>query len=465
MSAVAQPPVGAHDVESDGLLGEARSTSVLETDGLLDGQLTAAPSRLPLRLPFWYGHLVLGLCTLARLLKSFGQANTLFLSVPGILRDIHLTNTTLGVWFAIACLAASVVQPLFGRLLDKHGGRLCIPVALVLLAASLLLLAVARNGVTVFVSLLGLRAIGLGALDTFSSATVCRWYVVHRGSALALMTVLFYLGTGAGTVQIMSAVQKHGSWRAGPAVAALLCLCSAPLCGALIISTPEKAGLQPDGNVVASASRDGVTSETRRAAAMDSVSLTRAQALRTRVFWVWSCYTLAFFFGASGTDFHLVAMTAEAGTVDVASTLSIATGASAGVACLLVGWLLDRGTPGAHILVCGGICLSGYLFLLAVMVSPLIAWLTGIVKGTADACAGVALPYVFADVFGRAHAGEIFALNRTLGVVGSGLGPLLFGVWRDVAGKYRPALLGVACMPLVASLAVALTPPHAAAEE
>jgi MFS-type transporter involved in bile tolerance (Atg22 family) len=154
-------------------------------------------------------------------------------------------------------------------------------------------------------------------------------------------------------------------------------------------------------------------------------------------------------------------MTAEAGTVNVASTLSVATGASAGVASVLAGWLLDRGTPGAHLLVCGGICLSGYLFLLTVMVSPLIAWLTGIVKGTADACAGVALPYVFAEVFGRAHAGEIFALNRTLGVVGSGLGPLLFGVWRDVAGKYRPALLGVASMPLVASLAVALTPPHA----
>jgi OFA family oxalate/formate antiporter-like MFS transporter len=435
MSAIAQP-VGAFHVE------------------------TASRGELPLRLPFWYGHLVLALCTLARLLKSFGQANTLFLSVPGILRDVHLTNTTLGLWFATACLAASVVQPLFGRLLDKHGGRVCIPVALVLLAASLLLLAVARNGVTVFISLLGLRAIGLGALDTFSSATVCRWYVAHRGSALALMTVLFYLGTGAGTVQLMAAVQKHGSWRAGPAVAALLCVCAAPVCGALIISTPEKAGLQPDGIVVASTSHDGATPEMRQAVA-DRVSLTRAQALRTRVFWVWSLYTLSFFFSASGTDFHLVSMTAEAGTVNVASTLSVATGASAGVASLLAGWLLDRGTPGAHLLVCGGICLSGYLFLLTVMVSPLIAWLTGIVKGTADACAGVALPYVFAEVFGRAHAGEIFALNRTLGVVGSGLGPLLFGVWRDVAGKYRPALLGVACMPLVASLAVALTPPHA----
>ena len=444
MSASAQPPVGGDDVE---------------TDELLDGELvTAALSRLLVRPPLWYGHLVLALCTLARLLKSFGQANTLFLSVPGILRDIHLTNTTLGLWFCVACLLASVVQPLFGRLLDRHGGRVCIPVALVLLAASLLLLAVARNGVTVFVSLLGLRAVGLGALDTFSSATVCRWYVRHRGSALAIMTVLFYLGTGAGTVQIMAAVQKHAaSWRAGPAVAALLCVCSAPLCGALIISTPERAGLQPDGHAAVSSSQDGVAPSEQRPEA----ALTRSQALKTRVFWVWSLYTLSFFFGASGTDFHLVSMAAEAGSVDVASTLSIATGSSAGVACLLVGWLLDRGSSGAHILVCGGICLSGYLFLLTVMVSPLIAWLTGIVKGTADACAGVALPYVFADVFGRAHAGEIFALNRTLGVVGSGLGPLLFGVWRDVAGKYRPALLGVACMPLLASLAVALTPPHA----
>lgn len=102
----------------------------------------------------WHGWVVLALCTLARMLKSYGQNNTLFLSVPGILVDVGMTRTSLGVWFSLACLLAAVVQPFFGRLHDRLGGRTCISVALLALAAGLFALAASRNPASVFVSLI-----------------------------------------------------------------------------------------------------------------------------------------------------------------------------------------------------------------------------------------------------------------------------------------------------------------------
>jgi len=408
------------------------------------------------RRPYFYGHVVLALCSLARVLKSFGQANTLFLSVPGLLKDLSLTNTALGILFSVVCVVASLAQPLAGRLLDKHGGRRCITVALVLLAGSLVLLSVARNTVTAVLALLGLRAIGLGALDTFSSATVCRWYIRRRGSALALMTVLFYALTGGGTVQIIAGVQQSsGSWRTALLVAAVLCVACAPVCFAFIWDSPESMGQEPDGGIAVASPGDQLPVGSPR-------PFTRAEAMRTRVFWMWCIYTLVYFAGGSGTDFHLFAMAQEVGNVSVSATLSISAGVCAGVGCIVVGALLDGGTPATHMLVAGGLCLSGYLVLLTFLSTPLIAWLTGIVKGAADACSGVALPFMYAQQFGRLHQGEIFAVNRTFGVIGSGLGPLLFGVWRDIAGRYAPSLYGMAVLPVLLSIAVAFTPPREA---
>ena len=406
--------------------------------------------------PFFYGHLVLVLCTLARVLKSFGQNNTLFLSVPGVLADVPLTRTQLGLLFVTACLFAATLQPLFGRLLDRHGCRRCIPAALLALSLSLCVLASAQSGVAVLTALLGLRSFGLGALDTFTSTTVGLWYTRTRGAALAWLTVGFYTFTGAGTVQVLALTQRRHGWRCGLLVAALLCALAAPLCALLLRVSPHSCGLLPDGDRAPEASE--TTGEAAEAAAEGAgeAAFTRSQALRTPLFVVLAAYTLVYFLAASGTDFHLVAMAAEVGTVNVAATLSLATGISAGLCCLLVGKLLDRGMPALTLLAVGGALLALYCLLLTALVSAPWAVLTGVVKGCADACAGVSLPFLHARVFGSAHAGAIYAINRTMGVVGSGLGPLLFGMAHDSEGSFRHALFGVATMPFVAAFAAML---------
>ena len=372
------------------------------------------------RLPFWYGWVILALCLTARFLKSYGQNNTLFISVPGIEADVGMTRTALGVWFSVACILAAAVQPLFGQLHDRFGGRVCIPVALLALAVSLFGLAAARSPAAVFVALIGLRSVGLGALDTFTSNTVTLWFVKRRGVALAVSTVGFYLGTDLLTLQLLAAVAGPDGlrWRAALCAAAGTCIASAPVCAALLRSHPEHAGLRPDGFEAPPSSDDAPVG-----AAVVVPDLTRGEALRTPQFWVWGLFTLVYFFGASGTDFHLIPMVREAGTVTVSSTLSVATGVSSGLSCAWVGYIMDRGASGVRVLACAGVLLGCYVLMLTVCSSVLLAWVTGGVKGGADACASIALPYLHAQRFGKRHGGAIFASNRTLGVIGSGLGP------------------------------------------
>ena len=95
------------------------------------------------------------------------QNNTLFVSVPGILADDGMTRTELGSWFSAACIVAATVQPVFGRLHDRFGGRVCIPAALLALAVALLGLASARRPAGVFLSLIVRRSLGV-ALRCFA---------------------------------------------------------------------------------------------------------------------------------------------------------------------------------------------------------------------------------------------------------------------------------------------------------
>lgn len=276
--------------------------------------------------PVAYGWVVLALTTYARLLKSFGQNNTIWVCVPGLLADNGLSRTRLGTIFSFACIAAAGVQPRLGRFYDVYGGRICISYSLLALSASLLALAAAHSDSQVFLALVGLRTIGLGALDTYTSNTVSVWFVRRRGVALACMTVGWALvrslrscrqfrssdspagALGQGgfwfCVGLLSRVSRTSlGWRGALRVAAALCAASAPLTALLLRRSPERVGLLPDCDDAPAEPKAGEPAAAPPPA--EAPSATRAEALATPLFAVWAVYTLLFFFAASGSDFHL----------------------------------------------------------------------------------------------------------------------------------------------------------------
>jgi cyanate permease len=61
---------------------------------------------------------------------------------------------------------------------------------------------------------------------------------------------------------------------------------------------------------------------------------------------------------------------------------------------------------------------------------------------------------IWANYFGRKYLGAIVGVASTFGAAASGVGPLIYGVGRDLSGTYWPSLLLSAVFP--ATLAVAV---------
>ena len=67
----------------------------------------------------------------------------------------------------------------------------------------------------------------------------------------------------------------------------------------------------------------------------------------------------------------------------------------------------------------------------------------GIASGGFVSLSGI----VFPRFYGRKHLGAIGGLNMSVMVIGSGLGPLLFGACKHFADSYRLILIGSAIIP------------------
>jgi cyanate permease len=78
----------------------------------------------------------------------------------------------------------------------------------------------------------------------------------------------------------------------------------------------------------------------------------------------------------------------------------------------------------------------------------------GFVLGTTTGLFSVAGRIVWAQYFGRRHLAGIAGIASTLGVLGSALGPMPFGIMRDLAGSYSMVLIVSAVVSLLMAAAV-----------
>ena len=73
---------------------------------------------------------------------------------------------------------------------------------------------------------------------------------------------------------------------------------------------------------------------------------------------------------------------------------------------------------------------------------------TGIASGGFVSLSGI----VFPRFYGREHLGAISGVNMSVMVIGSGVGPLLFGACHHFANSYRLILIVCAIIPAVLAL-------------
>lgn len=330
-----------------------------------------------------------------------------------------------------------------GAACDRFGPRRLASVGIFAGVAAFLFAAQARSivpfyGFAICIALAE-SSVGFVPMQVLAS----RWFVRHRGLAMAVATAGISLGGMTGPVLTAALIGAHG-WRAAFAVYAAGCLLLAvPAVFLLIRDGPEPLGLAPDGRAAPAPAQS--------AAAADGLSV--AAALRTVTFWAITLTTAFLFSAVYAISEHWVLFTTGQGmSVETAAWLlsfyylmgvvgrfvwgplfdrypkkrvglAIVSGMAAMVAVLAFGHELSY-VPHLYALVFG-FCYGGFLFL---------------------------FPLLLAEYFGLRELGKIIGASATVSAVLASLSPTLTGLLFDLTKSYQAAFAFITALAVVGVL-------------
>ena len=417
-----------------------------------------------MRLPFFYGWLVVAVAFVTMAIGV--NARTSFsLLFPPILDEFGWERGVTAGAFSLGFLVSTFVSPFLGRVMDRWGPRVVIPVAVAAVASGLALATQASAPWHLYLTLGALVVGGTVCLGyTGHALFLPLWFVERRG----LATGVAFSGVGVGSILIFPWLQGligRAGWReACWALAVLLVVTLVPLNLLLQRRRPEDLGLLPDGG-----SRPAGSGPTRGQAenvvdpAWVAVDWTLGRAVRTSRFWWIFAGFLFGLYSWYAVQVHQTKYLLEIGfePADAAFALGFV-GFTGIVGQIALGHLSDRvGREWVWTLSSAGFVLC-YALLLGMRASPSPALLYLMVA--AQGMLGYGLASVFAaipaEIFHGRHYGAVFGTLCLASNGGAGLGPWVTGLLYDRTGDYVVAFWLAIAASVVSAVAIWLAAPR-----
>lgn len=337
-------------------------------------------------------------------------------------------------------VAGVLVSPLTGSLLDRRGVRRLLFPAMIALALGFPALAWLAGSLPLFYAIAFAWGATTVATQSISySKLITGWFVQHRGLAIGIAAA----GLGVGYVAmplIAGALLAHYDWRVALSLLAVLVMAVPFLCN-LALARPA-----PQMTAAATSTLAG---------------LTLAQARRTREFALMATAILLASVALTGIVPHISLLALDHGlSTGQAAAVASAYGLSTIVGRVLVGWLADH-FPVPRVAIAFFAC-SALGFVLAVAVSatagmPMLV-LVALTIGLGFGAESDVIALFISRYFGQRAFAAIYGYLLAAFLVGSSIGPALFGFVRDASGGYG-AVMGIATgLMAAACLALALLP-------
>jgi MFS family permease len=420
----------------------------------------AFAGRLPLRLPFFYGWVIVGVVFVT---MGVGvNARTAFsLLFPPILDEFGWERGVTAGAFSFGFLISAGLSPALGRLMDRHGPRLAIEMGVVLMATGMLLATLTSQPWHLYLTLgvlVGGGSVCLGYSG--QSLFLPNWFVRRRGLAMSLA----FSGVGVGSIVLLPWVQlliERAGWRAACwAMAFLLLGLLVPL-NLLLRKRPEELGLMADG-AVSSHTADG-----RTANVVDpvwaAIDWTLARAMRTARFWWIALGYFCALFVWYAVQVHQTKYLVEIGfdpfeaawALGLVSLLAIPGQIALGHVSDRIGreWVWTVGSLGF------AICYMA-LLLMRHMPTAMLLYLMVASQGMLGYGLTSVLGAIPAEMFQGRHFGSIAGTLMLASMLGAAAGPWVTGALHDATGSYAPAFsIAIGCCVLSA-LAIWLAAPR-----
>ena len=378
--------------------------------------------------------------------------------------DLGMSRSQFGWAVTTRRMAAGLSSYFVGRLLDRYGPRVLIPVSAAIIGVGLI--AMSRvNAPWQVIAIFGVLGMtGLAApQNIMTSVPVAKWFQRKRGLALALATS----GLGTGGIfflPITQALLGGVGWRATWLIMAVVFMSlSVPLSAIFLRRQPEDMGLEVDGGQPNPGNIGPVGAAVPPQ--IEERSWTVREAFRTATMW-----KLLLAFGLAGVaqggaSVHRIPYWIEKGFD--AQTVSYSFAADAGGAAtmaLFAGWLADR----IPIRFIGGgsyVGLSCAIGLMLIGKNEFFLFGSTITFGLSVGAGMIVNSYIFASYFGRTFLGSIRGIVLPFMLISAGIGAPLVGYLRDNTGNYVSSWWLILTLYLVSAAIIssATKPPPPAA--
>ncbi|VWX54563.1 MFS transporter [Novosphingobium sp. 9U] len=338
-------------------------------------------------------------------------------------------------------VAGVLASPVTGSLLDRRGVRGLLFPAMIALALGFPALAYIAGSLPLFYAVTFAWGATTVATQSISySKLITAWFVHHRGLAIGIAAA----GLGVGYVVmplIAGSLLTAYDWRVALSLLAVLVMAVPFVCNLALAHPPIEMAVT--------------------AASPTLAGLTLAEACRTREFALMAIGILLASVALTGIVPHISLLALDHGlSTGQAAAVASAYGLSTIAGRVLVGWLADH-FPVPRVAIAFFGC-SALGFVLAITVGanagmPMLV-LVALTIGLGFGAESDVIALFISRYFGQRAFAAIYGYLLAAFLVGSSIGPALFGFVRDASGGYAAVMVIATGLMVAACGALALLP-------
>ena len=398
-----------------------------------------------MRRPF-YGWIIVAVSFLIGFTESGVFQNILSIFMKPMVNEFGWSRASVTGAIAFGSLSGGLLSLAVGPVLDRHGPRMVSFWGILLLSLGL--------GAMMFVThiwqlylFFGVgRMIAVGVLSLVTSVSIANWFVLLRGRAMGIKGIGERLGSALLPLMVQFLILAVGWRMAWGALGSVVFLMSGIPALVFLRHRPEDMGLRPDGASPASDKGGTIHPPDRLDASADGSEpvWTRAQATRTRAFWVLICLNSLIPFAQAGINFHIYPFLTDQGFSQTTAVWILTTFAVSGMAGSAAWGILTEKFRIQNLLA-ANVMGNGLIFLLlywAVQfkfdgaLGTAIIFLLTALHGLFHGGRNPMIPVIWANFFGRRSLGSIYSLGNPFYFTANAIGPVFAGFFFDLFGSY-----------------------------
>ncbi|MGE0056595.1 MAG: MFS transporter [Dehalococcoidia bacterium] len=400
---------------------------------------SAVPGRI-----FYGWWVVLGLAAISAVMTAMGSIN-LGLFIAPMKEELGIGQSMFGLAQTARLIGFSVTGWLIGRYLDRHGARIPIAAASLIVGVTVAGMAFIEAGWQMIVLLLisGMTGLQGQGGNLYTTVPIARWFLRKRGQAFAVA----FMGIPVGvfilaplTQVLIDSIGWRETWLFFGISGTVVCVLIALL---VIRRDPAEMGLLPDGDLEPAVRPQGSSIEQVRR----ERSWTREEAMQSSTFWRLALVDGMRMGSMSTLGLFRIPYYIDNGVSPQAVAFALSFEAAvAAVAGLATGWMVDR-FP-ARFISAGSNVPMILAFLLTIGADSvwqvfLAAGMFGIAAQSFSISQGTLWP----SYFGSANIGKIRGIAMPLGLGLSAVSAPLTGLVKDTTGSFIIAWVA-ACVAL-----------------